>query len=417
MAVRVASISSNDKRLAMNGGSDTGSVEAPRNPSTRAFIVGVISLSLLMGVSIGYTRVITVLFAVQLNAQGWMLGAVALCQSIGMLVLAATAGRWVSAHGPRPVFLLGSAWALLVCLLTPLVPTLWALLLFTAAASLAMPLRFVSINTVFMSRLGEIGQHRAGWFRAAHVIGMTFLGAVTATTLFPVLGLRATFWLGAAVFGLNIVVLLLGIRPEVQIGRTATPSGTQHSPLQLLKERLPRQVAAWEFSIQALNAYFTFYIVVIVLRYLQLPERVAGFTVGVHGVAFVWTLAAFGSLVLANPNKSRVLAGVLIVSALVGYAVAREAPQLYGCAAMLGSGLGLLQLLNLSAFGRLGEAIGFSQAASINALSGPSGGVLGGLLGGLLEPWISPQLVFLVFIPLFALLALKPPHLSCSREA
>ncbi|MCW5259245.1 hypothetical protein D5045_02775 [Verminephrobacter eiseniae] len=54
----------------------------------------------------------------------------------------------------------------------------------------------------------------------------------------------------------------------------------------------------------------------------------------------------------------------------------------------------------------MGETIGFSQAASINALSGPSGGVFGGLLGGLLENWIAPQSLFLVFVPLFALLAI-----------
>jgi hypothetical protein len=68
-----------------------------------------------------------------------------------------------------------------------------------------------------------------------------------------------------------------------------------------------------------------------------------------------------------------------------------------------------LSIINLTEFALLGEKIGFSQAASINALAGPSGGVFGGLLGGLLEHWVAPQHLFLAFIPLFVLLVLTRP--------
>ncbi|MNT85532.1 hypothetical protein D3C72_2257090 [compost metagenome] len=69
----------------------------------------------------------------------------------------------------------------------------------------------------------------------------------------------------------------------------------------------------------------------------------------------------------------------------------------------------MLQIINLTDFAVLGETIGFSQAASINALAGPSGGVFGGLLGGLMEHWIAPQPLFLAFVPLFAFLVLTKP--------
>jgi MFS family permease len=376
---------------------------ASTTAAVRGFLWGLVGLSLLMGLSIGYSRVITTLYAVKMGATGWMLAA--------MLILAAPAGRWVDAHGARTVFVLGSAWSVVVCLLTPTIPTLAALLLFTAAASLAMPPRFVSINTIFMSRLAELGKQRAGWFRAAHVIGMSFLGAVLATTLFPLYGPTPAFWAAAAIFGLNIVVFLSGI------GRAGPPGGRQRPAVgrsslpELFETALARSVALREFSIQSLNAYFAFYSVIIVLRYLHLPERTAGFVVAAQGVAFVLTLVTAGTIVILSPRASRAVGGLMVVVALGGLAMSRGAVEMGLYALVLGCGLGLLQIINLTEFVVLGEQIGFSRAASINALAGPCGGVFGGLLGGLFEPWVSPQALFVAFIPLFALLGLSSAKL------
>jgi MFS family permease len=356
-----------------------------------------------MGLSIGYTRVTTTLYAVQLHAHGWMLAVIAVAQSIGMLVLAAPAGRWVTRHGIRRVFLLASSWALLMCLLTPLVPAFAALVVFTALGSLAMPPRFVSINTVFMARLAELGEQRAGWFRAAHVIGMTFIGAVLATTLFPLHGAATAYIVAAGIFGLNILAFLVGI------GRGPAPqrrsSGPAQPLLQLLRLPSARRAACWEFSIQALNAYFAFYIVIVILRDLKLPERVAGFAVASQGTAFVLTLVGAGTIAVRDPRTSRLVGSGVVMAALALLAHAQSGVTILAASATLGCGLGLLQILNLGAFARLGQSIGFSQAAAINALSGPSGGVFGGLLGGLLEQLVPPQTLFLAFVPVFAFLA------------
>lgn len=372
--------------------------------TTKAFLRGLIGLSVLMGLSIGYTRVVTTQYALQLHAHGWMLAVIAMAQSIGMLVFAAPAGRWVSDYGIRPVFLFASCWALLMSLLTPLQTSFAALVVFTAMGSLAMPPRFVSINTVFMSRLSELGEQRAGWFRAAHVIGMTFLGAVLGTTLFPLAGALAAYVVAAGIFALNIIAFLVGI------GRGATPQHKANDralPLrQMLRMAPVRRAAFWEFAIQALNAYFTFYIVIIVLRYLKLPEHDAGFAVASQGVAFVLTLTSAGTLAVRHPGASRRAGGVMVIAALTLMAQAGTTSTILVASAALGCGLGLLQILNLGAFARLGQRIGFSQAASINALSGPSGGVFGGLLGGLLEQFITPQSLFLAFVPVIAVLVL-----------
>jgi len=370
---------------------------------TSGFLCGLVSLSLLMGLSIGFSRVITTLYAIKLDAYGGMLAAVALSQSIGMLVLGASAGQWVVRYGVRPVFILGTAWGSLVYLVTPLVPNLFALLLFSAAASLAMPPRFVSINTIFMSRLHEIGKQRAGWFRAAHVIGMSFMGAILATALFPLYGALIALWIASAIFALNVVVFLLGIGKK---GHAASKTAEKQFRGSLFADGFAKRVAFWEFAIQSLGAYYTFYIVVVVLRYLHLSEAVAGYAVAFQGVAFVLTLICGGQLVLKYRKLAPVCGVASVLAALLGLVSSEGQLLLFAAAIFLGVGLGLLQIINLTQFAQLGEKIGFSRAASINALSGPSGGVFGGLLGGILEAWISPQHLFLTFVPLIVVLAL-----------
>lgn len=386
----------------MSGGGIAPAADASA-ASDHAFLRSLVSLSLLMGLSIGYTRVITTLYAVQLNAHGWMLALIAVAQGIGMLALAAPAARWVSDHGVRRVFLVASCWALLVSLLTPLMGSYAALVAFTALGSLAMPLRFIAINTVFLSRLSQLGEQRAGWFRASHVIGMTFLGALLGTTLFPIGGALFAYVVAAGIFGLNIIAFVAGI------GRGPVPprkASQQAMPLwQMLCLAPVRRAACWEFSIQALNAYFIFYIVIIVLRYLQLPAQSAGFAVAAQGTAFVLTLVSAGRMAVRQPGATRMLGGLAVMVALVLLARAGTTGAVLVASAALGCGLGLLQILNLGAFARLGQRIGFSQSASINALSGPSGGIFGGLLGGLLEPFIAPQPLFLAFVPVIAILA------------
>lgn len=79
---------------------------------------------------------------------------------------------------------------------------------------------------------------------------------------------------------------------------------------------------------------------------------------------------------------------------------------LWGGGAMLGLGLGLLQIHNLTQFSRVGARLGHGRVAGFSALAGPAGSLVGGLLGGTLGQWIGLQMVFLVFVPLFLSLAL-----------
>lgn len=73
--------------------------------------------------------------------------------------------------------------------------------------------------------------------------------------------------------------------------------------------------------------------------------------------------------------------------------------------ALLGLGLGLLQIQNLTQFSRVGARLGHGRVPA-SAPWPVLPAVCRGLLGGTLGQWIGLQKVFLVFIPLFLWLVL-----------
>jgi predicted MFS family arabinose efflux permease len=119
----------------------------------------------------------------------------------------------------------------------------------------------------------------------------------------------------------------------------------------------------------------------------------------------VVTLIVSGSFVLKYAKLSPIIGAALVIISASVLALSENQFMLFSAGGLLGFGLGILQAMNLMQFARLGARIGYSQAASINALSGPSGGVVGGALGGVFDNWMPPQLVFFIFIPLFLILA------------
>ena len=115
------------------------------------FVTKIAVLSLAMGLGVGFARLATTLFALDLGAQGVTLAAIAMAQGVGMLILGAPAGRWVANYGYRTVFIAGTVWAVATCLAIPFASNPLWLIFLVAFAGLAMPLRFVSFNAFFMS--------------------------------------------------------------------------------------------------------------------------------------------------------------------------------------------------------------------------------------------------------------------------
>ena len=84
----------------------------------------------------------------------------------------------------------------------------------------------------------------------------------------------------------------------------------------------------------------------------------------------------------------------------------------------LGLGLGTLQIANLTRYARVGHRVGHGKVSGINALAGPTGGILGNLCGGIIGGFFSLQAVFLAFaaVLLFASLPLLRQLRSAQPE-
>ncbi len=372
------------------------------------FLITFALLSSFMGISVGLAKVTTTLYALHLGAQGWVLAAIAAAQSLGLLFSSLPMGVLVERYGPTRLFMTGSFIAGLLYLLLPLLPSSLFLLLMTALVSFVMPARFVSLNTVFMAALERMGEARAGWYRGTHMSGMFLIGPLLAAVVVQAIGHAGSYWLIAAMFFVTIVLSPL-VLSEYQPPETAPGqrrAGMGEVLRSVLADPQARRLAWQEGLIQAINMYYAFYIVVIAVQSLGLPATGAGSLVAVQGAAFVFALFLLGGLVKRLDRRAFHLGVTLVMLAALTLALAPHPVWLWGGGAMLGLGLGLLQIQNLTQFSRIGTRLGHGRVAGFSALTGPAGGLVGSLLGGTLGQWIGLQRVFLIFIPLFFLMAL-----------
>lgn len=370
------------------------------------FLLGFALLSLLMGTSIGLAKVTTSLYALALGARGGWLGAIAAAQSGGILLTALPIGLWAERLGPARLFVAGSLAGGALYLALPAVPDPAYLLVLTALTGVIMPARFVSLQMVFMAMLQQIGSAHAGWQRAAHMSGMFLIGPLATAGVIAHLGHAGSFWLVAALFVLTALLSPPVLRqaptaaPRAASGRTTWREVLR----ELLRSPQARSLAAMEASIQALNMFHTFFIVVIAVQSLQASPVAAGALVSLQGGSFIAALLCLGGWV-ARHERRGTLAGIgLVLLALLCLSQSPHAAGLAVGSVLQGVGLGLLEIRVLTQLARLGQQIGLGRVAGLNALVGPGGALLGGLLGGAIGGWLGLQLSFTLFMPLFVAL-------------
>jgi MFS family permease len=370
------------------------------------FLVAFGALSSLMGISVGLAKVTTSLYAISLGANDAQLGLIAGSQSVGVLLMSLPLGMLVERYGPQRLFLIGTACAGALYAVLPLVRSPLYLLLCTASIGFFMPFRFVSLNTIFLRQLLSLGQNKAGWYRGTHVAGMFLLGPLLAASAIEHFDYKGTYWLICAVFTLTLVL------SPIVLGRAEARSAVQpHAERQLsaLVARLKvgfedaelRLACSIETGAQTINGYYTFFIVAIAVTKLGFSKNEAAGLVATQGLSYVFALFALGGtatrLGLAG---SSLISGILLLSALVLLGLVHELFWLQCGGLLLGFGLGMLQIVNLMRFARIGARLGHGQTAGMNALAGPLGGLLGSTVGGGLGRHLGLQTMFLCFVPL-----------------
>ena len=169
-------------------------------PLTVKFMSSFVLLTIIAGLGVGVARVLISLYAVHLNASELQLGLISAAQNIGILFMALPIGVLVQRLGSLKVFSIGSVMGAVLYFLTPLQANAWYVMILTALVSCFLPMRFVSINTVFLSNLKRLGPAKAGWFRGSHMMGFFLIAPALSVLLIEHFGYSGSFYCVALLF-------------------------------------------------------------------------------------------------------------------------------------------------------------------------------------------------------------------------
>ena len=381
-------------------------------PLTAKFMSSFVLLTIIAGLGVGVARVLISLYAVHLNASELQLGLISAAQNIGILLMALPIGVLVQRLGSLKVFSIGSVVGAVLYFLTPLHANAWYLMILTALVSCFLPMRFVSINTVFLSNLKRLGPAKAGWFRGSHMMGFFLIAPALSVLLIEHFGYSGSFYCVALLF-LGTLFFAPFCFQKVHQHTQSTPSFQWRdvvAPLALLKTHAPlRVICALEFLSSVANNYFGFFIVVIAIQSFALPESMAVMLLTTQGIIFVSSLFTLGGLAeLVGYQKFYLIGLGLISSALLILALTPVTLWMWPASLMLGLGLGMLHIANFMSFAKVGEQTAMAKISPILALVGPTGGLFGGFLGAALGASIGLQNLFfpigLAFLALILLI-------------
>lgn len=389
-------------------------------PLTAKFMSSFVLLTIIAGLGVGVARVLISLYAVHLNASELQLGLISAAQNIGILLMALPIGVLVQRLGSLKVFSIGSVVGAVLYFLTPLHANAWYLMILTALVSCFLPMRFVSINTVFLSNLKRLGPAKAGWFRGSHMMGFFLIAPALSVLLIEHFGYSGSFYCVALLF-LGTLFFAPFCFQKVHQHTQSTPSFQWRdvvAPLALLKTHAPlRVICALEFLSSVANNYFGFFIVVIAIQSFALPESMAVMLLTTQGIIFVSSLFTLGGLAeLVGYQKFYLIGLGLISSALLILALTPVTLWMWPASLMLGLGLGMLHIANFMSFAKVGEQTAMAKISPILALVGPTGGLFGGFLGAALGASVGLQNLFfpigLAFLALILLISRDQAFIS-----
>lgn len=369
------------------------------------FLLSFSALSTLMGTSVGIAKVTTSLYALELHADELALGLIAAAQSVGSLLISLPVGVLVDRIGPARPFIVGSLIAGALYFVVPLVASAWWLLACTAAISLFMPMRFVSLNSLFMREIVKIGMSKAGFYRATHMIGMMLLGPALGVWMSQAYGFDGSYYWIAALFALTILLSPIVLARQ---GERTSPRSTEPLRRQLWAlSRDPelREAGLVEFAVQSINAFFSFFIVIIAVRQLDLGEAAASQLLAAQGATFMVSLFCLGPLASRlGDDRTYTISFAVVAAALLVLGLSSTGLWLGAGSMLLGAGLGSLQIVNLTRFAIIGERLGRGKVSGLTPLLGTSGSLVGSFLGGVIGRAVGLQYVFLVYAVAFGAL-------------
>lgn len=378
----------------------------------RIFLAGFIGLTLLSGMTIGMNKVLATLLGIHLEVSNLQLSLISSSETLAMAFGTLPAG-WVLARG-NPKYLYAAvslALSAAFCVLPWLPGWKWvALLMFLVG--LCISLRVVAMSTVFLVRLPELGQGKAGWYKGTLTLGMQFVGPLTGNYLIAQLGLTAGFLVSAAMFAL-LAVLGWQVLPERAAPRYKAARGRWSALL-----RLPAVRATYGFEMLAsfTSSSVGVFSILLAIRVLHWPRQHAVWLMAVQGLSLVVVLLGLGRPVLDSPYRQRFYgaAHLAIMAALLLLGLWPTSGAYLAASLLLGLGLGVNSLVNTD---RIACApVDKAQVSAHLTLLGMLGGATGALAAGRLADLFGLQHVFLLWLVPWLIAAisyhLRPQHVA-----
>ncbi|NGZ87340.1 MFS transporter [Duganella aceris] len=376
----------------------SAAVAAPAGADVRRFLIGFVGLTLLSGMTIGMNKVLSTLLGLHLGVSNLQLAVISSAETFAMALGTIPAGYILARGNPKYLYAAVSlTLSAAFCALPWLPGWEWvALLMFLVG--LCISLRIVAMSTVFLVRLPEIGQARAGWYKGTLTLGMQFAGPLTGNYAIAHLGLKAGFLVSAGMFAL-LAVLGWRVLPESSGRKPGANAGDAAASWRALW-RLPAVRTTYLFEILAsfTASSVGVFSLLLAIRVLHWPHQHAVWLMAVQGLSFVLVLLGLGKLVLGSPHRERIYGGahLAITLALLLLGTLPNTAAYLFASVLLGLGLGVNALVNTDRIGR--APVDKARVSSHLTLFGMVGGTGGALAAGRLADSIGLQHVFLLWL-------------------
>lgn len=362
----------------------------------RRFLVGFIGLTMLSGMTIGMNKVLATMFGLHLGVTNFQLALISSAETAAMAIGTLPAGRILARGNPKFLYAaISLTLSGLFCILPWLPGWQWvAVLMFLVGLCIA--LRIVAMSTVFLVRLPELGQGKAGWYKGTLMLGIQFAGPLTGNYVIAHLGLHGGFYVSALMFAI-LAVLGWQVLPD-HAGHRRQGKGTDASGWrELLRLPVVRTTYLFEVLASFTASSVGVFSILLAIQVLRWPQDHAVWLMAVQGISFVAVLLGLGNAVLGSRHRDRIhgAAHLAIMGALLLLGLYPTTGSYLLASVLLGLGLGVNALVNTS---RIAHApVDKARVSAHLTLFGMAAGTLGALAAGRLGDLVGLRNVFLLW--------------------
>jgi predicted MFS family arabinose efflux permease len=369
-----------------------------RASELRRFLAGFIGLTLLSGMTIGMNKVLATMFGLHLGVSNFQLALISSAETCAMALGTLPAGRILARGNPKTLYAgVSLALSLLFCILPWLPGWQWvALLMFLVGLCIA--LRVVAMSTVFLVRLPELGQGKAGWYKGTLTFGMQFAGPLLGNYLIAHLGLHSGFLVSALMFAILAVLGWQVLPTHAGHGRDGGAARGAAGWADLFRLPAVRTTYLFEVLASFTASSVGVFSILLAIQVLHWPKQHAVWLMAVQGLSFVTVLLGLGNAVLGSPHRERYYgaAHLAIMAALLLLGLLPFTASYLAASVLLGLGLGVNALVNTN---RIAHApVDKARVSAHLTLFGMAAGTLGALAAGRLGDLVGLRQVFLLWL-------------------